>query len=91
MSAETKQNLEAAILAHFRSEAENDNEYRQSAVVVDWIVGYTVSNLVDVDGASTVGYANGYDSADVNPNGQAYLAQWVSLEIAAMLETDDDG
>jgi hypothetical protein len=90
VSVQTKQALEAAITAHYLSEAQDDNEYRQNAVVVDWIVGFTVSNVVDVDGVGTVGYANGFDSADVNPNGQAYLAQWVSLEIASLLETDRD-
>ena len=88
MSAETKAALDAAIDTHYRSEAEGDNEYRQHAVIIDWVVGYTISNVVDGE----VGYANGYDSGDTNPNAQVYLAQWVADRIAGLLETvrDDD-
>ena len=78
--------MERAIEAHYLSEAADDNEYRQNAVVIDWVVGYTISNVVN----GAVGYANGYDSCDTNPNAQAYLAQWVSNKIAELLESDDD-
>ncbi|ROS28905.1 hypothetical protein EDF22_0637 [Rathayibacter sp. PhB127] len=92
MSAETKRALAEAIEAHYRSDAEGDVPERETAVVVDWVVGYTVSNVVNIDGDDTVGYANGYDSQDTNPNSQAYLAQWVATRIGDLLEGDrDDG
>lgn len=82
MSTDTKAALEAALEAHYRSEAAEDNEYRQGAVIIDWVIGYTISNIVD----GTVGYANGYESCDTNPNAQVYLAQWVSTRISDLLE-----
>ena len=89
MSAGTKAALEEAINAHFKDEAaEEGNEDRASAVLIDWVVGYTISNIVNGD----VGYANGYDSCDTNPNAQAHLARWVSTRLSGMLEgyEDDD-
>ncbi|WP_104137260.1 hypothetical protein [Cryobacterium sp. Y62] len=85
MSAQTKRDLEAAIAAHHRSETEG-NDLRENAVVIDWVVGYTISNIVD----GTVGYTNGYDSCDTNPNAQVHLAQWTSNQIADLLDPDDE-
>lgn len=95
MSVATKAALEDAIVNHFRSMVEDDNNERSSDVVIDWVVGFTISNVVDDDGeGSTVGYANGFDSADTNPNAQVYLAQWVSEAVAELLQPsfgEEDG
>lgn len=82
MSAETLRGIEDAIRAHFESTFDGDtNEPRRGAVIIDWVVGYTVSNIVDVDGRQVVGFRNEYTSPDTNPNAQAYLAEWVAAEI----------
>lgn len=92
MSAETLRHVEEAIRAHFQDTFDADTaDERRTAVIIDWVVGYTVSNIVDVDGANVVGYHNDYISADSNPNAQAHLAQWVSSQIAYVLDpTEDD-
>jgi hypothetical protein len=95
VSAETLRGIEDAIRAHFESTFDDDtNESRRSAVVIDWVVGYTVSNIVEVDGRKVVGFHNEYTSPDTNPNSQAYLAEWVAGEIDELMhgriEEDDD-
>lgn len=91
MSAQSLQNLEDAIRAHFTATlAEDDGPERQSAIVIDWVIGYTISNIVDVDGENVVGYHNEYAAADSNPNSQAHLAQWVSNQISYTLDPNND-
>lgn len=82
MSADTIRGIEDALRAHFASTFDQDtHESRRNAVIIDWVVGYTVSNIVDVDGRQVVGFHNEYTSPDTNPNSQAYLAQWISDEL----------
>lgn len=91
MSVQTLQNLETAIREHFESTFDEDtNDSRRTAVVIDWVVGYTVSNIVDVDGRQVVGFHNEYTSPDTNPNSQAYLAHWVSRHIDDALNGIED-
>lgn len=83
--------VEDALLAHFESTLdEDDNEARSGAVIVDWIAGYTISNIVDVEGRAVVGFHNEYVSPDTNPNAQAHLALWVHREVAGVLEGDEE-
>lgn len=91
MSAQTIQAIEDAVKAHFAATLNaDDNPERKSAVVIDWVVGYTISNIVDVDGVSVVGFHNDYTSPDTNPNFQAHLAMWVADEISSILHGGDD-
>lgn len=95
MSADTLRGIEDAIRAHFEDTLdEESNESRRSAVIIDWIAAYTISNIVDVDGRQVVGFHNEYTSPDTNPNSQAHLAQWASDQIAFVLDpnsaTEDD-
>jgi len=86
VSAATKQALEAAIAAHHLDEAVGSQTGHEAAVVIDWVVGFTISNIIN----GSVAYANGYDSCDTNPNAQVHLAQWTSNQIAYLLDPDDD-
>lgn len=93
MSAETLRGIEDAIRTHFESTFDEDTlEVRRGAVIIDWVVGFTVSNIVDVDGRQVVGFHNEYTSPDTNPNSQVYLAQWVAEEISDIVHgrVDDD-
>lgn len=87
MSAETVRGIEDALRAHFESTIDEDaSESRRSAVIIDWIAAFTISNIVDVDGRQVVGFHNEYTSPDTNPNSQAHLAQWASDQIAYVLD-----
>lgn len=77
MSVASLKAIEDAIDAHFRDTSDPDNLDRQGAVVVDWVVGYTISGIV----GDVVGYSNDYCSSDSNPNSQVTLAAWVSENI----------
>lgn len=91
MSADTLRGIEDAIRAHFESTFDGETrEERRTAVIVDWVVGFTVSNIVEVDGRQVVGFHNEYTSPDTNPNSQVALAQWVSDEIADILHPPRD-
>lgn len=91
MSASTLRALEDAIRAHFESTFDDDTRYeRRTAVVVDWVVAFTVSNIVEVDGRQVVGFHNEYTSPDTNPNSQVALAQWASDEISEILHPPRD-
>lgn len=91
MSAATHAALEQAIEQHFLGELTDDaSEERRTAMVINWVVGYTISNVVDVNGESVVGYRNGSFSALGDPNAAAHLAGWVSDDIARVLDGDDD-
>ena len=93
MSDATLRAVEDALRAHFESTLDADSsESRRSAVIIDWIAAYTISNIVDVDGRQVVGFHNEYTSPDTNPNAQSHLAQWASDQIAFVLDpnADDD-
>lgn len=93
MSEQTLAALETAIEEHFRGEMSDlASVERRGAVVVNWVVGLTISNLVDVhgDGDAVVGYTNDFYMALGDPNAAVHLAQWVSGEIAEILQPDGD-
>jgi hypothetical protein len=91
VSAATLSALEDAIRAHFASTFDEDTrDERRTAVVIDWVVAFTVSNIVEVDGRKVVGFHNEYTSPDTNPNSQVALAQWASDEIADILHPPRD-
>lgn len=91
MSARTLDALEDAIRDHFLDTIEDtDSEALKSAVIVDWVAGFTISNIVEVDGRNVVGFSNGYIGPDTNPNSQVALAGWVSDQIADILNPQAD-
>jgi hypothetical protein len=91
VSAETLRGVEDALRAHFESTFDHEtNQERRNAVIIDWVAGFTVSNIVDVNGRRVVGFHIEYASPDMNPNSQAYLAQWVSGEIDELMRGADD-
>lgn len=84
------QAVEDAIRAHYEACLAEDAD-KQPGMIIDWVVGWTVHALVDVEGAGTVpGYANWWAGADTNPNGQAHLAHWVGDEIGSVIPGPDD-
>jgi hypothetical protein len=85
MSAATKADLEQALRNHYQSEVEGDGPEKENAVIVDWVVCYTTSGIIDVAGQEVIGYANHYVATDTNPNAQVTLAQWVAEEIMEVL------
>lgn len=90
MSRETLQTIEAAIQAHYE-DCLREQPDQEQGMMVDWVVGWTVHALVDIPGEGpSSGYANWWAGADTNPNGQAYLAQWVGTEIAVAVSGVDD-
>lgn len=90
MSAETIQGIEDALRAHFQSTFDEDTRpERRQAVIIDWIAAFTVSNIVDVEGAQVVGFHNEYVSPDTNPNSQVALALWASDQIASVLDQNN--
>lgn len=59
-------------------------------VVIGWVVGYTVSNVIDVEGEDVVGYANMHIAPLGNPNGHIGLAMWVAEDISEIMHPDTD-
>lgn len=92
MSKETVLAVEAAIEAHYRDTLDTDSMHDRTGAVVDWVVGYTVSSIIDIGEHDVVGYANDYLSAASNPNAQVTLAAWVADSIMDVLRpgVDDD-
>jgi len=79
--------IEEAIRAWFE-DSHSDEEHPRNAkgdVVVDWVVGFTISNVVDVDGREVVGYANMHIAPLGNPNAHVALAAWVADDISEIL------
>ena len=90
MSKATLDAIADAIRAHYEANLE-DQPDKQPGMIVDWMVGWTVHAIVDVDGDLLSGYANWWAGADTNPNGQAHLAHWIGEEISSVIAgTDDD-
>lgn len=76
--------IEAAIEEYMRSE---EFEFDSNEMVVDWVVGYCRTQLLE-DG-DVVGFANSLISKpNTNPNGQVFLAEWVSQSISTGLFDD---
>jgi hypothetical protein len=97
MSDQTLRAVEEAIEAHFaddikRHNAEmlNPDPERQRDMVVDWIVGYTISGVVDVDGKDIVGYRNMAIIPPTNPNAHVGLSMWLAEEMGDILHPDED-
>lgn len=90
MSAKTLADLEAAIIAHHRDTTEGDRTERHNAVVTSWVIGYELSNIVEVDGESVVGYSNDYTTSEGSPNTHASLSYWVANEITAGFNGGDE-
>lgn len=91
MSDATIRAIEEAIDAHFRSSFdENTKEARRGAVIINWVVGFTISNVVEVDGDEHVGYSNDWYAAPGDPNAAVALAAWVSEDIGKVLRPDPD-
>ena len=92
MSAATLKAVEDAIEAHFRDTmSEGASAERRGSIIVNWVVGYTISNVVNVPGhGPTMGYSNDYITADADPNAQRGLAEWLSEEIASAVNSPDD-
>ncbi len=89
MSDATVQAVEDAIAAHFADTLDEDSTIaRSGAVLINWVACYTVSNVVDVDGRTVVGYLNEYVAAPGDPNAAIGLTAWVSAEIATVLDND---
>lgn len=90
MSARTLDALEDAIRDHFLDTMDEDaTDDRKSAVLIDWVVGYTISNIVEVEGKNVVGFSNDYIAADSNPNGQVTLAHWTGEQISYALDPNN--
>jgi hypothetical protein len=66
------------------------NRHGKGDVVIDWVVGYTVSNVIEVEGSEVVGYANLHIAPLGNPNAHVGLAQWVAEDINEILHPDND-
>lgn len=91
MSDQTVQAIEDAIEAHFRDElTDDDSEARRSSVIINWVVGITISNVVNVDGEDHVGYSNDWYAATGDINAAIGLAGWVKDEITLILRPLDD-
>lgn len=84
MSEKTLRDLERAIEAHYEDELRELPD-TPKGMVVDWVVGYTVHGIVEVEDKPVSGYANWYAAADTNPNGCAHLAHWVGDEISMVI------
>jgi hypothetical protein len=88
MSEQTLRNIERAIEEHYQAEVA---ESAVKGMVVDWVVGFTVHGVVEIEDEGPVSaYANWYAAADSNPNASTHLAQWVSDEIAMSIGGVDD-
>ena len=96
MSEKTLRDIETAIQAHYDDMLQYETgETAQRGMIVDWVVGWTVHGIVDVEDVDGVvrpvsGYANWWTGSDTNPNGQAHLAQWVGEEISMSIGGPDD-
>lgn len=87
MSAATVQAIEDAIVAHFNDSIDDDSTTsRRGAVVLNWVAGYTLSNIVEVDGKTVVGYLNEHVAPGGDPNAAVALARWVGADIATVLD-----
>lgn len=90
MSKATLQAVEDAIQAHYEACLTEESD-AQPGMVIDWVIGWTVHAIVDVEGhGPTSGYANWWAGADTNPNGQAHLAHWIGDEVSAGIAGPDD-
>lgn len=92
MSDKTLNDVEEAIRAHFYDELSDPEHPRHGKgdMVIDWVVGFTVSNIVDVDGKDVVGYANRHIAPLGNPNSHVALAAWVADDINSIMHPDDE-
>lgn len=87
MTAEKHLALETALKEYVESVTEQEEAF---PVVIDWIIGYTVSGIVETDeGGKTIAYANGCVRPDNNPNSQVTLAAWVAESIMDYLRSDE--
>jgi hypothetical protein len=84
MSNKSIQVIEDAIRAHLEDEHSDPYHPRfgKNDQVIDWVVGFTVSNVIDVDGEEVVAYANVSVSPQGNPNAHIALAIWVADDIS---------
>ncbi|WP_213816241.1 hypothetical protein [Glaciihabitans sp. dw_435] len=91
MSAATLQAIEDAIAAHHRDTTDADQKpERFRAVISAWVVGYEISNIVQVDGDAVIGYANDYIASDSSPNTLSSVSAWVSSRIGDTIAGADD-
>jgi hypothetical protein len=91
VSGTTLASLEAALEAHFRDETSNgSSDERRTAVIINWVVAFTVSNLVEVDGVHIVGYANDLYRSEGDPNAAVSLCDWAAEDVAQILHHDGD-
>lgn len=96
MSDATLRGVEEAILAHYKNEFQSQHDAdpdRRSDMVVDWVVGYTISGVVEVEGKSIVGYSNQTIEPRGNPNAHLGLSTWMVGEYEAVIDgrfADDD-
>lgn len=79
--------IEKAINEHFAEEIRGQDPERQTDIVVNWVLGLTVSGIRHDprQGREAVFYSNVAISPDGDPNAQANLAQFVSDTIARSL------
>lgn len=91
MSGDLTDKVEDAIREWFEDSIKNHPREGKGDVVIDWVVGFTVSNIVEVEDdddeskADVVGYANWLITPLGNPNAHIGLARWVVDEIGTVL------
>lgn len=91
MTQDLTDKVEEAIRAWFEDAVKSPHHRAgKGDVIIDWVVGFTVSNLVDKDDDEdieepVVGYANWLITPLGNPNAHVGLAQWVMDEIGTVL------
>jgi hypothetical protein len=91
VSAETLQAIEDAIVAHHRASTTHDKPERSGALVTGWVVGYEISNIVDIGEpeGSVLGFANDCVASDSSPNLLSSLASWAADEIRRGINGSD--
>lgn len=87
MSAETLEQLETALRAHF------DDVDPDGGILTGWAVVVERQQLrddLDEHGRDVVGYCNDYAVGPISPNTAAGLADWLAATVGAVLVDDDD-
>lgn len=87
MSDKTLQGIEDAIRAHFEDRLSDPSHPRHGMgdMVIDWVVGLTVSNIIEVNGKEIVGFGNIAYFPDANPNTHSGLAMWLAEEVSSII------
>ena len=97
MSAQTLRAVEEAIEAHYADEIKkhnaempNPDPERQNDLLVNWLVVYTISGVVDVHGKDVVGYRNMVIMPPTDPNAHVGMASWLMDEMVDILHPSDE-